>query len=304
MIRNFDIFTKRTARLIKSRQKSLFILILLFVPLYYFIFALSSKTLSYENVKNESIIDIYDDGVWYQSIGQEGFDSKRVNTEKRVRLTVDGEEKTIYSTSTVLDVVLSENEILLGKHDKVEPNIYSPVYDNMNTRIVRVNKVFEEIEEKVPFLIDYIDNSELYIGKQNLIQQGTEGKKIKVVEKEYEDGIEVSSKVVEEKIIETPINRIIEKGTKILVLDTQYGIASYYFHPRYPGENITAHNTYPMGSKLRVTNISNGKSVVVTVVDRGIHSPDRVVDLSTTAFKQIAQTWQGLAQVKVELLAN
>ncbi len=298
------MFAKRTARVIKSRPKFLLIPILALVPLFYYLFAVTGKTLSYENVEVEHFTDIYDDGVWYQTLTTEMSESERNFSEKQISISVDGEERNVNTQSVNLQTVFTENDIQIGEFDKVEPNLYSPVSNGMSVKIIRVTKAWDEVEEVIGRAMEYTENAEKLLGTETVLQEGSDGKRLKVYEKQFEDGNLVSSVVIEDRVLEEPVAKIVEKGTKVVVLDTQYGIASYYFHPRYPGELITAHNTYPMGSKLRVTNVQNGKSVVVTVVDRGIHSPDRVVDLSTTAFKQIASTWQGLAQVKVELLAN
>lgn len=49
-----------------------------------------------------------------------------------------------------------------------------------------------------------------------------------------------------------------------------------------------AHKTLPFGTKVKVTNLSNGKSVVVTITDRGPFVKGRVIDLSKTASKQLS----------------
>lgn len=88
------------------------------------------------------------------------------------------------------------------------------------------------------------------------------------------------------------------------------GQASFYGHgdgfawrtmangqPMNPQALTTAHPSLPMGTKLRVTNPANGKSVVLTVVDRGPYHGGRILDLSYAAFQKIASSSQGLARV-------
>jgi len=67
--------------------------------------------------------------------------------------------------------------------------------------------------------------------------------------------------------------------------------------PMNPNAMITAHKHYNFGTRLRVTNQSNGKSVVVTVTDRGPFIAGRELDLSYGAFAKIASPSQGVAQV-------
>lgn len=61
--------------------------------------------------------------------------------------------------------------------------------------------------------------------------------------------------------------------------------------------NTTAHPYLPFGTRLRVTNSRNGKSVVVRVNDRGPYYGGRGLDLSYAAFSKIASASRGLARV-------
>ncbi|WP_164884752.1 septal ring lytic transglycosylase RlpA family protein [Aeromonas caviae] len=94
---------------------------------------------------------------------------------------------------------------------------------------------------------------------------------------------------------------------------SETGLASYYadrYHnkktasgERYnSGTNTAAHMTLPFGSRVRVTNLANGKSVVVRVNDRGNFARGRIIDLSRAAFSTIGNTRSGLIKVKVEVV--
>ena len=63
-----------------------------------------------------------------------------------------------------------------------------------------------------------------------------------------------------------------------------------------------AHRTAPFGTRLRVTELSSGRSVVVVVNDRGPHGRGRVVDLSWAAARELDLVDRGLAPVRVERL--
>lgn len=92
------------------------------------------------------------------------------------------------------------------------------------------------------------------------------------------------------------------------------GMASFYakkFHgrftasgQRYTNEGFTAaHSLLPFGTKLKVTNLRNKRSVVVTVNDRGaFHGYGRIIDLSRAAAKEIGMINRGTAKVKLEVL--
>lgn len=67
---------------------------------------------------------------------------------------------------------------------------------------------------------------------------------------------------------------------------------------------VCAHRFFPFGTKLKVTNMSNGKSVVVKVIDRGPFGRGRIIDISWAAAKAIGMIAQGVATVKVERMDN
>ena len=69
-----------------------------------------------------------------------------------------------------------------------------------------------------------------------------------------------------------------------------------------PGKLTAAHRTLPMGTMLRVTNRSNGKSVIVRVNDRGPFVGDRIVDISRAAAEEISMVRAGKVMVSLELL--
>ncbi|MDD4952719.1 MAG: septal ring lytic transglycosylase RlpA family protein, partial [Desulfovibrionaceae bacterium] len=93
------------------------------------------------------------------------------------------------------------------------------------------------------------------------------------------------------------------------------GIASWYgedFHgkPTASGETYdmhaltAAHKTLPLGTRVRVTNLSNGRWVDLTVNDRGPFVGDRLIDLSYAAARRIDSAASGLARVRVEALGS
>jgi len=63
-----------------------------------------------------------------------------------------------------------------------------------------------------------------------------------------------------------------------------------------------AHRTYPFGTKLKVTNLSNGKWVIVRVTDRGPFAKGRIIDLSHRAAREIGMIASGVAMVEIEVV--
>jgi rare lipoprotein A len=92
---------------------------------------------------------------------------------------------------------------------------------------------------------------------------------------------------------------------------TFYGLASYYSYKggqsasgqQYDAHALTAaHRSLPFGTKVRITNPTTGKSVIVTINDRGPFKTSRVIDVSTNAAKQLDMIEKGIVYVRAEVL--
>jgi len=92
---------------------------------------------------------------------------------------------------------------------------------------------------------------------------------------------------------------------------TEIGLASWYgpdFNDkrtadgeRFNRNGLTAaHRTLPLNTRVRVTNLENGRSVVVRINDRGPHVRNRVIDLSERAALALGIQHNGVAQVRIE----
>ena len=87
-------------------------------------------------------------------------------------------------------------------------------------------------------------------------------------------------------------------------------IASFYDEPQTtasgeqfnPSAMTAANKTLPLGTRIRVTNVRNGRSAVVRINDRGPYVAGRCVDLSRASFARIADTSQGTAQITYTIL--
>ena len=95
---------------------------------------------------------------------------------------------------------------------------------------------------------------------------------------------------------------------------TEEGKASWYgvpFHGRrasngevYDMNKLTAaHRTLPFGTVVRVTNLSNGKSTVVRITDRGPFVDNRIIDLSMAAAREIDSIGPGVVPVRLEIVS-
>ncbi len=97
---------------------------------------------------------------------------------------------------------------------------------------------------------------------------------------------------------------------QIVTADAMKGIASYYGKGERtatgeifdPNGMTAAHRTLPFGTRVRVTRVDNGDSVVVRINDRGPFKPGRIIDLSRRAAEDLRMTDKGLTAVKLEVV--
>lgn len=100
------------------------------------------------------------------------------------------------------------------------------------------------------------------------------------------------------------------------VCTVQHGKASWYSVKTNSGtrtasgERLTndaataAHKTLPMGTRVRVTNMTNGKSEVVRITDRGPYTKGRIIDVTVGCAERLGFYSRGVVPVKVEVLGR
>lgn len=113
-----------------------------------------------------------------------------------------------------------------------------------------------------------------------------------------------------------PVNECIARESKAAATSKGpkfHGMADYYHHSMYGNKTASgkvlhkhlktaAHRTLPFGTRVRVTNKSNGKSCVVVVNDRGPFTPSKIIDLSHAAAVELGMLQAGTCKVTCEVL--
>lgn len=123
-----------------------------------------------------------------------------------------------------------------------------------------------------------------------------------------------SKMVVEKKKTTSEKDKSVAETSSAVSTMATTGVASYY-HNKFNGRKTAsgevfsnnkltaAHRTYPFGTYLKVTNVANGKSVVVKVNDRGPFTKEKELDLSRKAFMDITDNPnKGNLQVNIEVV--
>ena len=149
--------------------------------------------------------------------------------------------------------------------------------------------------------------AEVTVEKEKASQESVMVTNLNTIYQNKEENLNVNSK---NKAVADTFEKVIEEREKYTHFQT--GMASYYggsWHGKktangeiFNENSLTAaHKTLPFGTKVKVTNLDNGKSVVVRINNRGPYSKGRVIDLSKAAFSKIASTSKGVTRVKLEV---
>nr|WP_314741748.1 septal ring lytic transglycosylase RlpA family protein [uncultured Haemophilus sp.] len=140
-----------------------------------------------------------------------------------------------------------------------------------------------------------------------------EQKKIEAKGKTSKKAVKSAQKLAKNKTAKKSTVSLAQKHKNTPRQHFQSGVASYYadkFNGRRTangerfdnGAMTAAHRSLPFGTLIEVTNMRNGKKVVVRVNDRGPYNHARVLDLSKNAARQLGMHNTGIAQVKVAVL--
>lgn len=184
----------------------------------------------------------------------------------------------------------------------VETRVVIKQYDNSKFEFPEGYEPITQVYEFDIFNKNAFQNEKPLLMKFYAQEPTTEKKRIFFYNGTIDEWVELPSYADGEEMIKSIIHLPYARLVILKDMNTlEYGQASWY---AYKNCNCAASPDYPKGTLLKVTNLENDKSVVVTVNDYGPDRsifPDRIIDLDKVAFGQIGELWQGvLSDVKVE----
>jgi len=214
-------------------------------------------------------------------------------------ILIDGKKKSVIrSWKPTIGEIFTEKSIELGVDDKVNFAPETEAISGMEIKINRVSKTTVIEPEIIAYKTVRKENPNVEKGNKTVLQKGENGNKNKFYLVIREDGEQISKTLTKTETTKEPTQEIVEVGTKIVVLDQ--GKATWYIRT---SQMLAASNTIPKGTKVKIVNLNNGKSVVATTSGGGIYHADNVVvDLSTAAFEALGATLGTgkLSNVRVE----
>jgi rare lipoprotein A (peptidoglycan hydrolase) len=195
-------------------------------------------------------------------------------------------------------------KVRLARTDVVQPSRRSILVSGMRIRVIQIRQVVETVQEVTPpeTLIRY--SKDLGVGQSEVQEQGAAGLAVKTYRVTYRNGREAARVLLSEELLSETKPRVLLVGPAPEEEPRggiQYGQASWYDWDICDPPGLTAaHRTIPKGTVVTVTNLDNGKKVLVVINDRGPYGvPGRIIDLCDDAFAQIAPLPQGVADVQL-----
>ncbi len=219
----------------------------------------------------------------------------------KIKIQVDGKNIENWTLRKNVAGVISENNITLGRLDKVVPDIsFSPRADQPIV-ITRINVEEKVMAEDIDFKT--INNEDKTLGwrEKKITQIGEKGIREVKYRITYKNGKEISRVTLEKKVTKDPVTQIVTQGTFMKLGKTAKGQGTWY---AYQGGLFAASTVLARGSYAKITNTANGKSVIVQINDYGPQGKGRIIDLDKVAFAKIASLGAGVIGVKVEEILN
>lgn len=201
-----------------------------------------------------------------------------VSIRRAVPVTVieAGQEKRVESAAVSVRELLNELNIALGDKDLVSIPLDAPLLPDVQIKVVRRTEQVITAEEEIPFETVTREDASLSLGATAVVQEGEVGKKEVHRRVIMEDGREVSSELIEEKVVKEPVAQIESYGTMGVV---SRGGNEY----RYTQELVMTATGYTAGKESNPD--GNGLTYTGMRAERGVVAVDpRVIPLYTRLY--------------------
>jgi len=144
-----------------------------------------------------------------------------------LKINVDGKELDVLTAHNRVSDVLKQYNIQLNEEDKVEPSLESQIKSNDVINVIRVEEENVTATEEIPYKSIFKYSDKIEFNEQRKVQEGKMGKKEVDFKITYENGVEVSREILDERIIEEPIDEIIEKGSEKYLVASRGKVVRY-----------------------------------------------------------------------------
>ena len=143
-----------------------------------------------------------------------------VKAKYDVTVAADGQTKTIHTGDARVSDILRQAGVEVGENDIVEPAQDTMLTEATTIKVTRVTTKTMTETKDIAYSTETRETSELEKGKSRVAQEGVNGKEEITLEYTYHDGVQVSIVQTGSRVLEQPVNKIVENGTKEPVVTT------------------------------------------------------------------------------------
>ena len=221
-----------------------------------------------------------------------------------VRAVVAGKVHDVLTNARTTGELLSAMGITPGVHDRVRPPSSTPLHAGSTVVFERVRILTREFRRTIPFATRTLWTTALPIGRVDVISNGMAGLAYVTQRIVMVNGRVESTSITGERVARPPVDAVRRAGPASPTVPQGVpggheaaGQATWY-DPPWSG--FTAASPWiPFGTRVTVTDVSSGRTVIVTIDDRGPFSPGRIIDLSPEAFSVLSPLGRGVLDVRI-----
>jgi len=236
----------------------------------------------------------------------------RLRATRAVTVVLKGKAHDVLTNAATVRGLLSAMGIEPDGNDRVAPPLQTPLARAPLIRFARVDVRRVTVVGAIPFAVTTTVSHDIAPGSVRVLRDGRAGRLARTYGERFVDGRLVSRRLLSSVVKAQPVDELREVGAPAPTKKPQppppspppapapsgphwrVGPASWYDHP-----GLTAASPWlPFGTKVKVTNLSNGRTVTVVINDRGPFG-GRIIDLSREAFADIAPLGEGVVRVRI-----
>ena len=220
-----------------------------------------------------------------------------------VHVVVLGKDHDVLTDAATVGALLSAMGIEPDRNDRVLPSPSAPLHHDDTIRFTSIDYRVRTVDVPVPFTTRTTYTDDLDPGQARVTAQGRDGVMRETYRVRVVNGDVAARQLLDREVLRgaVPQERRVGRREVATTSNARHGVqvgeASWYSFA--PGNGLTAaHPWLPFGTVVTVTNLDNGRTVTVTINDRGPFG-GRIIDLSQEAFAAIAPLGQGVAHVRL-----
>lgn len=160
--------------------------------------------------EDEFKVSTVDDVTQYGVVGQ------KIEIDRSIPITInsDGTDRQVRTQQATVGGLLVERDVAIGAEDTIEPGRDTSISEGLHIKVNRVRNAVVKETQTIGRTVTTIKDDSLTLGTQKVKAEGSDGQKEVLFKINYQNGIEQSRTVISEKVISTPVEKVVVVGTK------------------------------------------------------------------------------------------